>query len=71
MGYTNSLFFDGLLHKHEYSEDSVLKGALSSQRQFLTTASPLKMLFISPLKLFSFSRYLDFCLEFSVMRKTA
>ena len=25
MGYTNSLLFDGLLHKHEYSEDSVLK----------------------------------------------
>ena len=38
------------------------KGALSGLRQFLATESPLKM--ISPQKLFSFSRYLSFCLDF-------
>ena len=35
-----------------------IKGALSGLRQFLTTESPLKLLFISPQKLFLFSRYL-------------
>ena len=47
-----------------------LKGALSGLRQFLGTQSPLKrwkVLFISPRKLFPFSRYLNFCLDFLVM----
>ena len=46
------------------------KGALPGLRQFLATECPLKMinmLFISPQKLFSFSRYLSFCLDFLVM----
>ena len=51
-----------------------LKGALSGLRQFLGTQSPLKrwkMLFISPRKLFPFSRYLNFCLDFLVMYRNA
>ena len=49
-----------------------LKGALSGLREFLTIESPLKLMenaFISPQKLFPFSRYLDFCLDFSVMQQ--
>ena len=45
-------------------------GALSGLRQFLATESPLKMMknaFFSPQKLFSFPRYLRFCLDFLVM----
>ena len=45
------------------------KGALTALRQFLATENPLKrwkMLFISPQKLFLFSRYLSFCLDFLV-----
>ena len=41
-------------------------------RQFLATEICLKMMrnvFISPQKLFSFSRYSKFCLEFSVQQK--
>ena len=41
-------------------------------RQLLATESPLKMmkmLFISPLKLFLFSRYFSFCLDFLVTYK--
>ena len=47
-----------------------LNGALSGLRQFLAAESPLKMMknaFISPQKLFSFSRYLKFCLDFLVI----
>ena len=47
-----------------------LKGTLSDLRQFLATESPLKvmkMLFISPQKLFLFSRYLSFYLDFFFM----
>ena len=46
------------------------KGALSGLRQFLVIESPLRMMknaFDSPQKLFSFSRYLSFCLDFLVM----
>ena len=48
---------------------SFLKSAFSGLRQFLATENPLKMmkmLFISPYNLFSFSRYLNFCLDFFV-----
>ena len=47
-----------------------LKVALSGLRQFLGTKSPLKLMknvFISPQKLFPFSRYLSFCLDCLVM----
>ena len=50
--------------------ENYLEGALSDLRQFLVTQSPLKimkMLFISPQKLFLFSRYLSFCLDFWVI----
>ena len=40
----------------------ILKGALSGLRQFLATKSPLKMM-----KNASFSRYLNFCLDFLAM----
>ena len=43
-----------------------LKGAFLGLRQFLATESPLKKMkniFISPQKLFSFSRYLNFCYD--------
>ena len=49
-----------------------LKDPLSGLREFLTIESPLKLMenaFISPQKLFSFSRNLDFCLDYSVMQQ--
>ena len=49
------------------------KGALSSQRQLLTTENPLKMMkyaFSFRKKLLLFSRYLSFCLVFLVMYKS-
>ena len=49
------------------------KGALSGLRQYLASESPLKMMrmvFISPLKRFSFSRYFSFCLDLLVMYKS-
>ena len=52
--------------------ENYLEGALSDLRQFLVTQSPLKimkMLFISPQKLFLFSRYLSFCLDFWVIQQ--
>ena len=59
-------------HGHFYmtwvSRSPCFKGAFPGLRQFLATESPLKMMknnFISPQKLFSFSRYLNICLEFS------
>ena len=57
---------------NQISENTdVVKGALSSLRQFLATESPLKVIrnafYFTLTKLFSFSRYLNFCLEFSVM----
>ena len=51
---------------------NVFKGALSGLRQFLATGSPLKlvkMLFISPQKLFLFSRCSNFCFDFFIMQK--
>ena len=54
----------------EYGENIYFKGAFSGLRQSLATESPLYImiyLFISPQKLFSFSRYLSFCLDFLVM----
>ena len=49
------------------------KGALSDLRQFLATESPLKMMknafYFTLKKLFSFSKYLSFCLDFLVMCK--
>ena len=51
---------------------TTIEGSLSSFRQFLATKSPLKMMknaFYSPSKLFSVSRYLNFCLEFLVIWK--
>ena len=57
-------------HKKMYLATFWFKGALSGLRQFLATESPLKMMknaFISPWKLFPFSRYLSFCLDFLVM----
>ena len=50
-----------------YKLSFVIKDAFSGLRQFLATESTLKMmkmLFISPQKLFSFSRHLIFCLDF-------
>ena len=49
---------------------SDMNSALSGLRKLLTIESYLKMmkmLFVSPLKLFSFSRYLNFCRDFLVM----
>ena len=48
----------------------MLKGALSGLRQFLATESPLKVMkkaFYFTKKLFSFSRYFSFYLDFLVM----
>ena len=48
------------------------KGTFSCLRQFLVIESSLKLMkmpFISPQKLFSFSRYLKFCLDFLLMWK--
>ena len=48
------------------------KGALSSLRQFLATESSLKVMknaFYSTLEVFSFSRYLNFCLGILVIGK--
>ena len=50
----------------------ILTGALSGLRRFSASESPLKMMknaFISPQKLFSFSRYLSLCLDFLVMHQ--
>ena len=55
-----------------YLAANVFKGALSGVRQFLATGSPLKlvkMLFISPQKLFLFSRCSNFCFDFFIMQK--
>ena len=43
------------------------KGVLSGLRPFLVTESPLKMIKNAFQKLFSFSRYLIFSLDFLVM----
>ena len=51
----------------EFCIATSFKSALSGLRQFLTTGSPLKMLFILPQKFFLFSRYLSFCLDVLVM----
>ena len=51
----------------ELTEIKYSNGATSGLRQFLATESPfkmMKMLFISPQKLFSLSRYLIFFLTF-------
>ena len=64
-------------HKHSFSLcfrnlDNVLKNAPSGLRRFLATEIPLKMMknaFISPYKLFSFSKYLNVCLDSFVMLK--
>ena len=63
-------------HGHFYmtwvSRSPCFKGAFPGLRQFLATESPLKMMknnFISPQKLFSFSRYLNICLDVLVMNK--
>ena len=51
-------------------EGKELKGALSGLRPFLAIKSPLKMMknaFYFTSKLFSFSRYLNFYLDFLVM----
>ena len=48
----------------------IVKGALSGLKQILAIESLWKwwkMLFISPQKLCSFSRYLSFCLDLLVM----
>ena len=52
----------------ESGDFDIIKDALSGLKQYLANGSPLKMmkmLLISPLKLFSFSRY--FCLDLSVV----
>ena len=59
-----------LLINDHFKLKYLLKGGLSGLRQFLATESPLKimkLLFTSPQKLISFSRYLGFCLDFLVM----
>ena len=56
----------------DFLTSNVFKGALSGVRQFLATGSPLKlvkMLFISPQKLFLFSRCSNFCFDFFIMQK--
>ena len=53
-------------------KSNCLNGALSCLRQLLEIESPLKwwkILFISTQKLFSFSRYISFCLDFLVIKK--
>ena len=49
---------------------TIIKGAVSGLKPFLATESSLKMMknsFISTQMLFSFSRYLCFCLDILVM----
>ena len=46
-----------------------LKGALLSLTQFLAAESPLKMMTNAFYFAFSFSRYLNFCLDFFVIQK--
>ena len=49
-----------------------IKGPLLGARQFLPFGSPLKVMknaFYFTLKALSFSRYVRFCLDFSVMYK--
>ena len=55
-----------------YSNSFKIKCTFSGLRQFLATERSLqimKMLFIPSLKLFSFSKYLNFCLDFLVKQK--
>ena len=59
-------------YPRKYFSGKCFKGALSGLWQSLATESPLKkmkMLFILPWKLFSSSRYLNFCFDFLVMWK--
>ena len=56
-----------LRQNQSLNEVNFLKGALSRLRQFLATESPLQMIkngSYFPLKLFSFSRHLNFCRDF-------
>ena len=58
-----------LLYDRDLNHERV-NGALSGLRQFLPNESPLKMMenaFYFILKLFWFSRYLNFCLDILVM----
>ena len=57
---------------HVISHLQCLKGSLSSLTQFLATESPLKIMknaFYFALNCISFSRYLNFCLEFLLILK--
>ena len=59
-----------LTKTQNFRKNRNIKGALSGLRQFLASESPLKMMknaFIWTQKLFSFSRYLSFCLNLLVM----
>ena len=57
-----------LTKTQNFCKNRNMKGALSGLRQFLATESPfsykIMISFISPQKLFSFSRYWRFCLDF-------
>ena len=58
------------LAKTDVTIYSMFKDSLSCLIQFLATQSSLKMMkniFISPQKVFAFSRYLSFCLDFLVI----
>ena len=58
---------DSIIPTFKIPLDLFFKDALSSLRQFLAIDDPLKMMknpFYFILKLFSFSSYLNFCLEF-------
>ena len=66
-------YFGNLNEKNTYNKKTfwkTIKSALTGLRQFLATECPLKkwkMPFISLQKLFSFSKYLSFGLDFLVM----
>ena len=58
--------------ERERERERVFTGALSALRQFLATETHLKMMKnILPQKLFLFSRYLNFYLEFLVMQQNS
>ena len=64
------IVFDLSFWHFHFEYIQTVQGALSGLRQFLPIESPSewwKTLFISPQNLFSFSRYLNFCLDFLVM----
>ena len=63
-----------IMSSYSLSKYISVKSALLGLRQFLATERPLEMMknaFYLPQKLFSFSRYLSFCLYFLVMYRNS